>query len=70
MKLYEYAVIYNPVPTKEQADNFITPKSTLVVDVTRVLANNDKEAQIIATKSIPDEYMDKLDRLEIAVRPF
>ena len=70
MKLYEYAVIYNPLQTKDQKDLGQTPKSELIVDVTRVLANNDKEAQMLAARAIPDAYTDKLDRIEIAFRPF
>lgn len=69
-RLYEYAVIYNPKATKEQQDKGETPASTLVVDVTRILANNDKEAQMIAARAIPGEYMTRLDRVEVAIRPF
>ena len=70
MKLYEYAVIYNPLPTKDQKELGETPKSELIVDVTRVLSNNDKEAMMLAARSIPQAYTDKLDRVEIALRPF
>lgn len=70
MKLYEYAVIYNPLPTKDQNERGEAPKSQLLVDVTRVLANNDKEAMMLAARSIPESHTDKLDRIEIAVRPF
>lgn len=70
MKLYEYAVIYNPLATKDQQERGEQPKSELVVDVTRVLANNDKEALMLAARSIPEKYTDKLDRMEIACRPF
>jgi hypothetical protein len=70
MKLYEYAVIFNPLPTKDENDRGAQPKAQLVVDVTRVLANNDKEAMMLAARAIPEQYTDKLDRLEIAIRPF
>lgn len=70
MKLYEFAVIYNPLPTKDQNERGEKPKSTLLVDVTRALANDDKEAMMLAARAIPSEYTDKLDRLEIACRPF
>jgi hypothetical protein len=42
----------------------------LIVDVTRVLSNNDKEAMMLAARAIPTDYTDKLDRVEIALRPF
>ena len=70
MKLYEYAVIFNPLPTKDERDRGEKPLSKLVVDITRVLANNDKEATMHAARAIPTEFTDKLDRVEIAVRPF
>lgn len=70
MKLYEYAVIYNPLPTKDQQERGEKPKSLLIVDVTRVLSNNDKEASMLAARAIPADYTDKLDCVEIALRPF
>ena len=70
MKLYEYAVIYNPLPTKDQVDCGEKPKSELIVDVKRVLSNSDKEAAMLAARDIPETYTDKLDRVEIALRPF
>lgn len=70
MKLYEYAVIFNPLPTKDQQERGEKPKSELIVDVKRVLSNSDKEALMLAARDIPAEYTDKLDRVEIAVRPF
>jgi hypothetical protein len=70
MKLFEYAVIYNPAPTKDQQERGEKPKSELIVDVTRVLSNNEKEAMMLAAREIPEEYTDKLDRVEIALRPF
>lgn len=70
MKLFEYAVIYNPLATKEQQERGETPKSMLIVDVARVLSNNEKEAMMLAARAIPQEYTDKLDRVEIALRPF
>ena len=70
MKLYEYAVIYNPLPTKDENERGEKPKSKLIVDVKRILSNGDKEAMMLAARDIPPEYTDKLDRVEIALRPF
>lgn len=69
-KIFEYAVLHHPVATKEQQERGDKPKSTLIVDVKRVLANNEKEAAMLAARDIPEEYTDKLDRVEIALRPF
>lgn len=70
MKIFEYAVIHHPIATKEQQERGEKPRSTLVVDVTRVLARDEKEASMLAARSIPEAYTDKLDRVEIALRPF
>lgn len=70
MKLYEYAVLYHPVATKEQQDRGDKPKSELILDVTRVLAKDEKEAMLLVARAIPEKYTDKLDQVEIAIRPF
>ena len=70
MKLYEYAVIYSPIATKDEQERGEKPKSKLIVDVTRVLCNDDKEAAMLAARAIPAEHTDKLDRIQIAIRPF
>lgn len=70
MKLYEYAVIYNPLPTKDENERGEKPRSELIVDVKRILSNSDKEAMMLAARDIPEKYTDKLDRVEIALRPF
>lgn len=70
-KLFEYAVIYHPKEKKDAAGNPLeTKKSIVVQDITRVLAGSDKEVAMLATKSIPDEYNDKVDDVEIVIRPF
>lgn len=69
-KLFEYAVVYHPKEKKDAAGNVETKKSVLVQDITRVLAGSDKEVAMLAAKSIPDEYNDKLDDVEIVIRPF
>jgi hypothetical protein len=70
MKIFEYAVLYHPLPTKDQIERGEQPRSLLVVDVTRVVAKDQSEVQMLAARAIPEEYTNKLDRLEVAVRPF
>ncbi len=62
MKLYEFAVIY--IPTEE------TLKSAIIVAPRTALAESQDKAMIIASRAIPDDYMDKLDDLQVVVRPF
>ena len=74
MKLFEYAILYHPVPTKEDRDRGIKKPSVLIPvagqDVTRVVAEDEKEVSIRAARQIPEEYLDRLQQIEVAVRPF
>lgn len=69
MKLYEYAVVLDE---KRDKDDEITDDSRLVVPITAVIAKSDEQAQLLAARSIPEEYLTngKLDRLTVVVRPF
>lgn len=70
-KLYEYAVVYHPKQTKEQSDRGESPKSVVVtVPTTVMVTGTDSEASMIAARSIPAEYADRLDDMELIVRPF
>lgn len=67
LKLYEYAVILQP---KEDKDGEITDPGKLIVDPVMVLAEDDNQAQLLAGRAIPEEYMDRVERLTLVVRPF
>ena len=69
MKLYEYAVILDE---KTDRDGEVTEEAAVVVPVTAVLARDDAQAQLLAARSIPEEFTTngKLDRLTVVVRPF
>lgn len=69
MKLYEYAVILNE---KRDKDDEVTDDSRIVVKPTAVLAKDDAQAQLLAARSIPEEFVNskQLDRLIVVVRPF
>ena len=69
-KLFEYAVLHHPKPTKDTAGNEVAAKSEILTPITSVLANNGNEVSILAGRSIPDKYLDKLEEVEIIVRPF
>jgi hypothetical protein len=69
-KLFEYAVLYHPKPTKEQNDRGETPKSEVLIEPKSVLATSPEQVSILAGRSIPDTHVDKLEDIEIIVRPF
>jgi hypothetical protein len=66
-RLFEYAVIHHPKPAKKDEE---APASKLIVDVTRVLCTDEKAAAMRAARAIPTEYAEKLEEVDIAVRPF
>lgn len=69
-KLFEYAVLYHPKAKKDASGNETKEKSSIIVDVTRILAENDREVSILASRQIPDDKMGELEQVEIVVRPF
>lgn len=66
MKLYQFAILYHPKARKDGAP----VKSEILVKPTDTLAGDEKTAAIIASRQIPEEFMDKLEQVEIAIRPF
>jgi len=68
-KIYEYAVLYHP-KARKVGDETVTDPSTILVDVKRVISNDDKSVAIMAAREIPEGFLDKLDQVEIAIRPF
>ena len=69
-KLYQFAVLYHPKPTKDQIETGDYPKSQIVVDLTTKLGGSEQEVAMIAARAIPSEYAEKLENLEVLVRPF
>ena len=65
-RIFEYAVIYKPKKS-EKKDGKTTE---LVIPPTVILAANEKEANFLAARAVPEKYATKLDQLEVAVRPF
>ena len=70
-KLFEYAVIFHPKAKKaKDGEEEQASKSALLQTVTTVLAGTPEEVGILAARSIPEKYLDKLDQVEIVIRPF
>ena len=66
MKFFQFAVALHPTESDRKAG--LT--STVLVEVTTVLAKDAAQATLIAARAIPTLALDKLDRVEVAVRPF
>lgn len=72
MKLFEYAVLFNGERsrTSKGEENGSWKRKPKVITFERILAKDEQEAGIIAARAIPDEHIEELDRITIAVRPF
>jgi len=69
-KIFEFAIVHHPKNKRDAEGNDVTEKSKIVVELTTVLAADENEALIQASRTIPDEYVDQLETLDIAIRPF
>ncbi len=69
-KLFEFAVIYTPPQTRDEREAGKRPKSVLIVDVQRILADDEKQVAMLAARAIPDEYKDRITEVDIQIRPF
>lgn len=65
-KLFQYAAIMHP--TEKQAEEGAS--SEVIVGLDTVLAADQNAALMIAARKIPDDYMDRLERIELVIRPF
>jgi hypothetical protein len=66
VKLFEIAVLRHP----RNDEGKRIGKTELVVGVTTVLANDLAQAQMLSGREIPEELLDKIEELEVVVRPF
>lgn len=67
--LFQYAVLYHPNPTKQEQDLGETPKSQIVLAPDHLLAGSLEQAKTLVGRKIPENFLDKLDQLEILVGP-
>ena len=66
-KLFQYAIIWHPTEKQVKEDG---TKSKLVKSLDTILATDEKSVLMSAAMSIPTEYKDQLEQVEIVVRPF
>lgn len=66
MKLFQYAIIWTP----SEAQKKESLKAKIIVDLKTVLAANLDQANILASRDIPEEFLTQLDQVEISCRPF
>ena len=66
-KLFQCAIIWHPTEKQVKEDG---TKSKLVKSLETILATDEKSVLMAAAMSIPAEYKDQLEQVEIVVRPF
>lgn len=67
VKLFQYAIILQP---KENKDGEVVEEGKVLVDPKTVLVADQAQANILASREIPVEYIGQLDRVMVVVRPF
>jgi len=66
LKLFQYAILWHP--TQAQAEK--GEKSKVICPLNTLLAADQNSANMSAVMTIPEEYKDQLDQVEVALRPF
>lgn len=64
-QLFQYAILFNP--DLKENDNR-EPK--VIKGIETILAKNQEEATIRIAREIPEEYLNRLDEIDIVCRPF
>lgn len=67
MKIFQFVAFYLPKKhdSKKECD-----KPRIIAGPETILAKDEREATMKAARSIPEDFVDKLDEVELAVRPF
>ena len=65
-KIFEYAIFWQPTDEEIKKGK----KAEIIVPLKVILATDQEKANILASRDIPENYLDRLEQLTIAVRPF
>jgi hypothetical protein len=66
VKLFQYVIFY--VPTEEETKTGKKPE--VLVDIKNVLASEERNVVVMASRDIPSDYLNRLENVNIVVRPF
>ena len=66
-KIFQYAVLWHPTEKQEKEDG---AKSKVLIEPKTILSLDQASATMAAAMSIPNEYKEQLEQIEIAIRPF
>ena len=65
-KVFEVLLLLHPTEEERRKGEH----ARLLDDVQRYVARDQQTVLLLAARRIPTEYMDKLDRLQLLIRPF
>ncbi len=65
--LFQYAILWHPTEKQSKDEGL---KSKVLQEPKIVLAADQSSAALSAAMEIPAEYKEKLDQVEIVIRPF
>lgn len=63
-RLFQFAVIFHEKNSKDEI------KSKEIIPIKTIMAVDDKVALLQIAKQIPDKFQEKLQDIEILIRPF
>lgn len=67
---FDYVIVYRPDRPDTGAGMRSTLEKASILSSGLVLAKDENAARVAAALMIPETHRDRLDRLEVAVRPF
>lgn len=70
MTLFQYAILFHEKLSESQIKDGARPKHEIVDGPKAILAKDLSQAQLRVARLIPETYADRLDEVEIAIRPF
>lgn len=71
MKVFEFVIVHRPPERFSDAGKDLqTEPVKIIVQPTVALAKDEKVAQMMAVKAIPEGYTSRLEEVEITIRPF
>lgn len=70
MNVFSIIIYFDPIKKNNSSENTKEEKPKILVETTEVLANDAQQAHTLASRMIPDEYIDRLSEVKVLVRPF
>ena len=69
-KLFEYVVIYQPKENSNAALKQEEDEAKILVPRKEILADSAEAVTLLAAREIPQDYVNKISQIQVAVRPF